>query len=239
MTRSSTDGLQTQSWPFFAPARDKWPADWLECVDILFQSPEFQGLVAALESEFAFGSKIYPSKEDIFKAFLLTPLSRVRVVILGQDPYHGEGQATGLAFSVPAHEKLPPSLRNIFRELQDDCGRAPEHGDLSGWAQQGVLLLNTSLTVRAGEAASHSRLGWQHFTDHIIRMVNDHASPSAFLLWGAHAWKKKPLICDPKHLVLTSAHPSPLSAYRGFFGNSHFSTANAFLEQNGRGAICW
>ena len=185
---------------------------------------------------------VYPPREQLFRAFDLTPPDRVRVVILGQDPYHGPGQAMGLAFSVAEGVKLPPSLRNIFQELSADLGcPAPVCGDLTFWAEQGVLLLNTVLTVHSGHANSHSSLGWQAFTDQVIASLADLPQPIAFVLWGAQAQKKEILIqpaCGPR-LVLSGPHPSPLSAYRGFFGSRPFSRINAFLSQQGATPIRW
>ena len=169
-----------------------------------------------------------------------TPYSAVRVVILGQDPYHGAGQAHGLCFSVPRGIDQPPSLQNIFKEIHAELGcPIPTHGDLSYWTSQGVLLLNTSLTVREGAPSSHSGRGWEIFTDRVISLVNDLPHPVVFLLWGSHARSKKALLTNPAHLILESAHPSPLSAYRGFFGNGHFKKTNEFLTANGMKAIDW
>lgn len=184
---------------------------------------------------------VFPPEAATFRALELTAPEQVKVVILGQDPYHDAGQAQGLAFSVPEGVKLPPSLKNIFRELADDLqwDALPERGDLSGWAEQGVLLLNTVLTVRAHEANSHRRLGWEEFTDAVIRAVNALPRKVVFLLWGAPAQKKKALIDTRRHAVLESAHPSPLSAYRGFFGSRVFSRANAILNAAGENAVDW
>ena len=177
---------------------------------------------------------IYPSMYDIFNAMRYTARRDVKVVILGQDPYHGPGQAHGLAFSVQKGVPVPPSLQNIFKELQTDIGvTPPSHGCLTGWAENGVLLLNTVLTVRAGQAGSHRGMGWETFTDRVIELLDQREGPMVFLLWGANARQKRPLIQHPQHLVLTAAHPSPLSAYNGFFGCRHFSAATRFLNKNG------
>ena len=184
--------------------------------------------------------RVFPSSENVFTALELTPLAKTQVVILGQDPYHGPGQAHGLAFSVQQGSRIPPSLRNIYKELADDIGcEAPIHGNLTSWAQQGVLLLNTTLTVRSGEAASHQGHGWEQFTDQIIRELNDKTEPIVFILWGASSRKKSTLINQQRHLVIESAHPSPLSVRHGFFGSRPFSRANAVLKENGREPINW
>lgn len=193
-----------------------------------------------LAAEKAARKVIYPHSSNWFRAFELTPLERVKVVILGQDPYHGPNQAHGLCFSVRPGVPAPPSLVNIYKELVADVGFQPvDHGNLEHWARRGVLLLNTSLTVEQGNAGSHRGRGWEHFTDRAIETVNAHAEPSVFLLWGSHARQKKVLVDTSRHLVLESPHPSPLSAHRGFFGNRHFSRANAFLQANGREPIDW
>ena len=190
--------------------------------------------------QIAAGKTVYPANENIFRATELTPIDTVKVVILGQDPYHGEGQAHGLAFSVQKGMRVPPSLKNIYKELQSDIGMTPpEHGFLEGWAKQGVLLLNTTLTVEAGQAASHAGQGWEEFTDSIIKQVNVCNHPVVFMLWGSHAQKKANMIDRDKHLILTAPHPSPLSAHRGFLGCRHFSKANEFLKQNGQKEIDW
>ena len=183
---------------------------------------------------------IYPPSEEIFTAFHLTPLSKVKVVILGQDPYHEEGQAHGLSFSVKPGIDIPPSLVNIYSELQSDLGcYIPNNGYLTKWAEQGVLMLNTLLTVRAHQAFSHKGIGWEEFTDAAIRALNEQNRPIVFLLWGKPAQQKAAMLNNPKHLILTAPHPSPLSAYRGFFGCKHFSQANAFLESHGIEPIDW
>jgi uracil-DNA glycosylase len=186
---------------------------------------------------------IYPPRGTRLRALELTPLDQVRVVILGQDPYHGPGQAHGLSFSVQEGVKVPPSLVNIYKELATDCGvAAPGHGNLEHWARQGVLLLNNALTVEAGQAGSHQKRGWEAITDAAVAAVAAKAEPCVFMLWGSHAKKKAlsvPGLMEGHHLVLTAPHPSPLSAYQGFFGCGHFSRANAFLAEHGRGTIDW
>lgn len=185
---------------------------------------------------------IYPAQQDVFRALEMTSFDRVSVVILGQDPYHGEGQAHGLAFSVPDGVRIPPSLRNIFKEISADiyADTPPSFStDLSRWARQGVLLLNATLTVEAGRAGSHQKLGWQKITDALVETLSQKRSQIVFMLWGAHAQSKRALIDTQRHLVLESVHPSPLSAYRGFFGCRHFSRANAYLQAHGKSAILW
>ncbi|MBE5901967.1 MAG: uracil-DNA glycosylase [Lachnospiraceae bacterium] len=213
--------------------------DWLEVLNQEFRKPYYKTLYEFVKEEYN-TKQVFPPAEDLFNAFHLTPLSKVKVVILGQDPYHNVGQAHGLSFSVKPGEKIPPSLQNIYQELQEDCGcTIPNHGYLVKWAQQGVLLLNTVLTVRAHEANSHQGMGWEEFTDAAIRAVNAQNRAVVYLLWGRPAQNKKPMITNPKHLVLTAPHPSPLSAYRGFFGCKHFSRANEFLVNNGQTPIDW
>ena len=183
---------------------------------------------------------VYPDMYDIFNAFKYTPFEDVKAVLLGQDPYHEPGQAHGLCFSVKRGVPLPPSLQNIYKELHDDVGcPIPRHGDLTDWARQGVLLLNTTLTVREGQANSHSGKGWEILTDEVIRKLNDADRPIAFILWGANARAKRQLITNPKHRTFETVHPSPLSAYRGFFGCRHFSMVNSFLIKNGIDPIDW
>jgi len=197
---------------------------------------ELDAFVTAAAAE----KTVYPAAENIFAAFRACPVSAVRVVILGQDPYHEPGQAMGLSFSVPDGCKAPPSLRNIFKELEAELGPGcAAHTDLTLWARQGVLLLNTVLTVRAGQANSHKGKGWEQFTDDVIRLLDQREEPVVFLLWGNNAKAKRALIQHPQHLVLTAAHPSPLSAYHGFFGCKHFSKANAFLREHGLPEIDW
>lgn len=204
-----------------------------------FSAPYFQRLVTFVRGEYA-AATCYPPGEKIFAAFDLCPFSAVKVVIIGQDPYHEPGQAEGLCFSVAPGVAFPPSLQNIFKEIADDLGRpVPESGSLRRWAEQGVLLLNATLTVRAHKAGSHQGQGWEEFTDAVIRRLNEEKEHLVFLLWGSYAQKKGAIIDRSKHLVLTSAHPSPLSAYRGFFGNHHFSRANDYLVQHGRQPVSW
>ncbi|MBK8629116.1 MAG: uracil-DNA glycosylase [Sphingomonadales bacterium] len=205
-----------------------------------FAAPYMAELRAFLVAEKAKGKRIFPKGSEWFRALDLTPLEKVRVVIIGQDPYHGEGQAHGLCFSVQPGVRTPPSLVNIYKELQADLGIAPaRHGFLEHWAQQGVLLLNAVLTVEMAQAASHQGKGWEKLTDAIIRLINARAEPCVFLLWGAYAQKKAGFVDTSRHLVLKSAHPSPLSAYNGFFGSRPFSQTNAFLESHGRTPIDW
>lgn len=205
-----------------------------------FQKPYFQALVSFLKDEKHKGKVIYPPGPQIFQAFALCPLPQVRVVILGQDPYHGPGQAHGLCFSVPAGVPLPPSLQNIFKELVADVGvPMPTSGDLTLWAKQGVFLLNAILTVEAHRPASHRNKGWERFTDQVIRVISQTQAHVAFLLWGSYARSKRVLIDTTRHLVLEAAHPSPYSADKGFFGCRHFSQANAFLMRHGLEPIDW
>ncbi|SEK42759.1 uracil-DNA glycosylase [Halomonas daqiaonensis] len=216
------------------------PGSWQRWLGDEFDAPYMQSLRDFLAAEKAARKVIYPHSTHWFRAFELTPLDTVKVVILGQDPYHGPNQAHGLCFSVRPGVRVPPSLANIYKELQADVGFQPvDHGNLEYWARQGVLLLNTSLTVEQGNAGSHRGKGWETFTDRAIATVSEHAEPSVFLLWGSHARQKKALVDTSRHLVLESPHPSPLSAHRGFFGNHHFSRANAFLVEQGREPIDW
>lgn len=213
--------------------------DWLEPLKPEFAKPYYAKLYRTVLEEYR-TRRVFPPSGDIFNAFALTPLSKVKVVILGQDPYHGEGQAHGLCFSVKPDVEIPPSLVNIYKELQDDLGcYIPDNGYLTKWAQQGVLLLNTVLTVRAHQANSHRDIGWEEFTDAAIRILDQQERPIVFLLWGRPAQQKKAMLHNPSHLILEAPHPSPLSAYRGFFGSRPFSKANAFLEQNGLTPIDW
>ena len=212
---------------------------WKEALQSEFDKAYFAELVSFLHREKAEGKTIYPPGSQIFRAFELTPLDKVKVVILGQDPYHGAGQAMGLTFSVPDSVPAPPSLKNIFKEAEQDLGiRMSGRPNLESWARQGVLLLNAILTVRAGEAASHSRIGWEQFTDAVIRTVSDRCDSVVFMLWGNYARSKAPLIDSKRHLVLEAAHPSPL-ARGAFFGSRPFSKANAWLESRGEKAIDW
>lgn len=213
--------------------------DWLDAVSPEFGKDYYKQLYVFLKKEYS-ERQIFPPSDDIFKAFHLTPLSKVKVVIIGQDPYHGDGQAEGLCFSVHKGIDTPRSLVNIYKELHDDVGcYIPNNGSLVKWAEQGVLLLNTVLTVRAHEAFSHRGKGWEQFTDACIKAVNDQDRPVVFLLWGRPAGEKASLLNNPKHLVLTAAHPSPLSASRGFFGCRHFSKTNEFLTRHGETPIDW
>ncbi|MBM3270931.1 MAG: uracil-DNA glycosylase [Candidatus Sericytochromatia bacterium] len=215
-------------------------ASWKRELAGEFAAPYFADLKRFLLAERDGGARFFPPGPQIFGAFDLTPFDAVRVVILGQDPYHGPGQAHGLAFSVPAGVALPPSLVNIFKELATDLGvPAPRHGSLESWARQGVLLLNATLTVRAHEAGSHQGKGWERFTDGAIRALAERRGGLVFLLWGRYARGKKPLIDERRHLVLEAPHPSPLSASYGFFGCRHFSRANAYLLDRGLAAIDW
>ena len=213
--------------------------DWLEPLSPEFKKPYYAKLYKTIREEYT-SRQIFPDSQDIFNAFSLTPLSEVKVVILGQDPYHNVGQAHGLCFSVKPDVDIPPSLVNIYQELQSDLGcYIPDNGYLVKWAKQGVLLLNTVVTVRAHEANSHRGIGWEEFTDAAIRILNQQDRPMVFMLWGRPAQMKKSMLNNPNHLVLEAPHPSPLSAYRGFLGCRHFSRANAFLEDHGLAPIDW
>ena len=214
--------------------------DWLQAVGGEFRKPYYKQLYDFVKEEYS-TRVIYPPADDIFNALHLTPLKEVKVVILGQDPYHNEHQAHGLSFSVlPDQREIPPSLQNIYKELHDDLGcYIPDNGYLEKWARQGVLMLNTVLTVRAHQANSHQGHGWEQFTDAILEAVNQEDRPIVYLLWGRPAQSKIPMLTNPKHLILKAPHPSPLSAYRGFFGCRHFSQANAFLESHGAAPIDW
>jgi uracil-DNA glycosylase len=217
---------------------------WLEPLRGEFDSPYMAALKAYLVAEKSAGKRIFPKGNEWFRALDLTPLEHVRVVILGQDPYHGEGQAHGLCFSVRPEVRPPPSLVNIYKEMATDLGTPPaKHGFLEHWAEQGVLLLNSVLTVQMGMAASHRDRGWERFTDAVIRLINARPEPVVFILWGSYAQKKAAFVDSidkgGRHLVLKSAHPSPLSAHAGFFGSKPFSKANAFLESRGQKPIDW
>ena len=213
--------------------------DWLDALQGEFRQPYYKKLFQTVNEEYR-TRRIFPPADDIFNAFHLTPLRDVKVVILGQDPYHGEGQAHGLCFSVRPGVEIPPSLVNIYQELHDDLGcTIPNHGCLVKWAQQGVLLLNTVLTVRAHQANSHKEIGWEKFTDAAIRKVSEQDRPIVFILWGRPAQAKKSMLHNPKHLILEAPHPSPLSAYRGFFGSRLFSQANRFLKAQGIEPVDW
>ncbi|MBO7547136.1 MAG: uracil-DNA glycosylase [Bacteroidales bacterium] len=217
----------------------KIESSWKQALQSEFDEPYFAALVRFLHDEKAAGKVIFPPGGRIFRAFELTPVDSVKVVILGQDPYHGYGQAMGLCFSVPENVPAPPSLRNIFKEIEDDLGvRMSGSPDLTPWARQGVLLLNAILTVRAGEAASHGTIGWQRFTDAVIRYVSDHCEGVVFLLWGNYARSKRDLIDGSRHLILEAAHPSPL-ARGAFFGCRHFSKANDYLVRQGKTPVDW
>lgn len=213
---------------------------WRTALADEFASPYMASLKSFLKDEMAAGKWIFPKGAEYFRAMDLTPLEDVKVVILGQDPYHGDGQAHGLCFSVQPGVRIPPSLINIYKELESDLGIAPaRHGFLESWAKQGVLLLNSVLTVERGRAASHQGQGWERFTDAVIRQVNELDHPVVFMLWGAYAQRKASFVDTRKHLVLKAPHPSPLSAHNGFFGCKHFSRANAFLKENGLPEIDW
>ena len=213
---------------------------WLRVLQGEFDAPYMQALRAFLAVEREAGKVIYPQGSQWFAALDLTPLEKVRVVILGQDPYHGEGQAHGLCFSVRSGVRPPPSLINIYKEMQTDLGLAPpRHGNLHSWAEQGVLLLNSVLTVEAGRAASHQGKGWEQFTDAIIRLLNEQERPIVFILWGSYAQRKGALIDRTRHHVIASAHPSPLSAHNGFFGSRPFSRTNEFLRNAEQPEIDW
>ncbi len=213
---------------------------WLSVLQPQFDAPYMAALKQFLVQEREAGKRIYPKGNEWFHALDTTPLEQVRVVILGQDPYHGEGQAHGLCFSVKPGVRPPPSLVNIYKELQSDLGLTPpKHGYLEHWARQGVLLLNAVLTVEANRAASHQGKGWEQFTDEVIRQVNAKARPVVFILWGSYAQKKAAFVDSTRHLVIRSAHPSPLSAHNGFFGSRPFSRANAFLREHGEAEVDW
>ena len=213
--------------------------DWLAPLTPEFAKPYYRELYKKVKEEYA-THMIFPPSNEVFSAFELTPLADVKVVILGQDPYHNVGQAHGLCFSVKPDVEIPPSLVNIYKELHDDLGcYIPNNGYLVKWAKQGVLMLNTVLTVRAHQANSHRGIGWEEFTNAAIRVLNEQDRPIVFILWGSPAQHKKEMLNNPKHLILEAPHPSPLSAYRGFFGSKPFSQTNAFLEKNGLTPIDW
>ena len=213
--------------------------DWDELLREEFDKPYYQKLRRILAHEYK-KYKICPDMSDIFNALKLTAYEKTKVVLLGQDPYHGENQAHGLAFSVKEGIQFPPSLVNIFKEIQNDLARSfPETGCLTQWAEQGVLLLNTTLTVRSGQPNSHKAIGWEIFTDKVISLLAEHKKPLVFLLWGAHARSKMKLLEFTNHKILIAPHPSPLSAHRGFFGCKHFSASNSFLENTGQKPIQW
>jgi uracil-DNA glycosylase len=214
---------------------------WADILGQEKQQPYFEQMMQFVQSERIAGKTIYPPEQDVFNAFNLTELAKVKVVILGQDPYHGPNQAHGLCFSVQLGVKTPPSLVNIYKELASDIPdfTMPQHGFLQSWAEQGVLLLNTVLTVEQSQAHSHAKIGWEQFTDVVIKQVNDHCEGLVFLLWGSHAQKKGLVINQQKHHVLSAPHPSPLSAYRGFLGCKHFSQTNEILQKQSKKTINW
>lgn len=214
--------------------------DWLDVIGEEFQKPYYLHLRQFLMEEYK-TRRIYPAADDIFNAFHFTPLKNVKVLLIGQDPYHNENQAIGTSFAVPVNQQdIPPSLVNIYKELHDDIGcNIPNNGYLKKWADQGVLLLNTVLTVRAHQANSHQGQGWEQFTDAVIKSVNELDRPIVYFLWGRPAQSKRKMLTNPKHLILEAPHPSPLSAYRGFFGCKHFSKANEFLTESGISPIDW
>lgn len=213
--------------------------EWAEALQDEFKKEYYRELFLKVREEYR-TRQVFPPPEDLFNAFHYTPLSHIKAVILGQDPYHNVGQAHGLCFSVRKGVAVPPSLVNIYKELEDDLGIPPaSHGCLTSWARQGVLMLNTVLTVRAHQANSHRDMGWEQFTDAVIRKVNEQDRPIVFILWGTPAQRKKKMLTNPRHLILEAPHPSPLAAYRGFFGSRPFSRANRFLIENGVSPIDW
>ena len=214
--------------------------DWIDIIGSELKEPYMKNLLSFLKEQEDAGKTIFPKKDDIFNALNQTVFSNIKVVIIGQDPYHGENQAMGLSFSVRPGVKIPPSLVNIYKEIEAEYDvKMPKSGDLTSWAKQGVLLLNATLTVESGNAGSHQKKGWEKFTDKIIHAINDKHEHVVFMLWGAYAQKKGAFIDRKKHLVLESVHPSPLSAHRGFLGNGHFKKANDYLEKNGCKIIEW
>lgn len=214
--------------------------DWAEYLKPEYKKEYYKKLYAKVNEEYGSGATIYPPSDDIFNAFHLTPLNEVKCVIIGQDPYHNVNQAHGLCFSVRPEVEIPPSLVNIYKELQDDMGcKIPNNGYLIKWAKQGVLMLNSVLTVRAHQANSHQGIGWEQFTDAVMDILNEQDRPIVFLLWGRPAQNKAARLNNPNHLILKAPHPSPLSAYRGFFGCKHFSRANAYLQEKGITPIDW
>lgn len=217
----------------------KIAADWQEILQPEFDKPYFEQLTQFVRAEYGI-TTVYPAGRNIFRAFDKCPFSELKVVIIGQDPYHGVGQANGLCFSVNDGVPFPPSLQNIFKEIQSDLGTAvPQSGNLDRWAEQGVLLLNSVLTVRAHEAASHAGRGWEQFTDAVVRTINERKQGVVYMLWGSYAQRKGQVVDSSKNFVLKSVHPSPLSVYRGFFGCKHFSQANAYLQSVGKTPIIW
>ncbi len=216
-------------------------SSWQDLLGAEKQQPYFQDILSHVKQRREQGVVVYPPQEDVFNAFKLTPLDQLKVVILGQDPYHGEGQAHGLCFSVRPGIKTPPSLVNMYKELAQDIEgfQIPSHGFLQPWAEQGVLLLNTVLTVEQGQAHSHAKIGWESFTDKVIQEISENCEQVVFLLWGSHAQRKGSVIDKNKHFVLSAPHPSPLSAHRGFLGCQHFSQTNQLLVRNGKQPINW
>ncbi|MGY3777101.1 uracil-DNA glycosylase [Isobaculum melis] len=213
--------------------------NWEEFLAQEAKEPYFIELMEKVDNAREVGA-VYPSKEDLFSCFKLCPYEETKVVIIGQDPYHGAGQAHGLSFSVKPGQKIPPSLRNIYKELKTDLDiEAPNHGYLADWAKQGVLMMNTSWSVEAGKAGSHKKLGWSQFTNRVLEELNDFEQPLVFILWGNHAINVAKNVNNPKHLLIKGVHPSPLAARGGFFGSKPFSETNTFLESKGRGAIQW
>ncbi len=216
------------------------PVTWDEVLKNTYASEDFKRVSGYVKDRRAAGAAVFPPHNQIFQCLIETPFENVKVIILGQDPYHNINQAEGLAFSVPKKHSIPPSLQNIYKELRHDLSlEIPNHGNLLNWAHQGVLLLNTTLTVEQGQPMSHAHIGWETFTDEIIKQVSNNKNHVVFLLWGAHAQKKVSLINTLKHLVLTASHPSPLSAYRGFLGSKHFSKTNTFLKEKNLTPINW
>ena len=217
----------------------KIAADWQEILQPEFDKPYFEQLTQFVRAEYG-ATTVYPAGRNIFRAFDKCPFADLKVVIIGQDPYHGVGQANGLCFSVNDGVPFPPSLQNIFKEIQSDLGVAvPQSGNLDRWAEQGVLLLNSVLTVRAHEAASHAGRGWEQFTDAVVRTINERKQGVVYILWGSYAQRKGQVVDTSRNFVLKSVHPSPLSVYRGFFGCKHFSQANAYLQRVGKTPIIW
>lgn len=217
----------------------KIESEWKSALEVVWDSPEFDALAKTVRQEYL-STRVFPPAQEIFAAFDYCPFSAVKVVIIGQDPYHGDGQANGLAFSVAPGVAIPPSLVNIFKEIRADLGtEMPDNGDLRRWAEQGVLLLNSSLTVRAHMPASHSKIGWEILTDSAISALSARREHIVFMLWGAHAQRKAALIDPSRHLILKAPHPSPLSAHRGFFGCRHFSKANNYLVEHGKTPVIW
>ena len=213
--------------------------EWAQVLSDYMQTEVYKSVMQKVISEYSYKT-IYPTHDLVYRAFYLTPFSKLRVVILGQDPYHDEGQAQGLAFSVQNGTRLPPSLRNIYKELESDLGRQSiTRGDLTSWGEQGVLLINSILTVEAHKPASHHKIGWEQFTDEVIRRVSQQKTGIVFILWGKYAASKRVLIDETKHMILESAHPSPLSARHGFFGSKPFSKTNKYLKEGGFGEIEW